>query len=79
MQLFYAGIILLMCGAAVAWASMMPSQPEGPSPKMVERMNAIDPNFTPYSTMCFKGKKVIYMYHSIFYELDDDKPVRCVK
>lgn len=82
MQLFWAGLILLLIGAVVGWAANPPTlkQPVGPSPEMVKKMDTVDPQFQPYSTMCFKGKKMIYMFRGAFYELDDNgKPIPCVK
>lgn len=82
MKFVYAIVVLMLVGIAFSWAAIPPAMkvPEGPSPEMVKKMNAIDPQFQPYSTMCFKGKKMIYMFRGAFYELDDNgKPIPCVK
>jgi len=82
MKFFFAGIWVLLIGVLVGWAATTPSvkEPRLPTVAEVQKMDKIDPEFVPYSTMCFKGKKLVYIYHAVFYELDDDgKPIRCVK
>ena len=71
MKYFYIVVFLLSLGACF-WAANLPDQPTGPAPKMIQQMNAIDTEQVFYSTICFKGKKLIRIQNSYFYELDDN-------
>jgi len=80
MKYFYVAAILGMVAAVVAWAIFLPDHPAEMSPKMVQQMNAIDPGKVFYSTICFKGKKLIRIQNSYFYELDNNEHlIPCVK
>jgi hypothetical protein len=82
MRFFYFIAIVIMVAVVIGWAALPPKhiQPVGPPPDVVQMMNSINPEFIPYSTLCFKGMKLIRIQNSYFYELDDNgKPIRCVR
>lgn len=82
MKFFYVAVFVLLIGLAVGWAASPPApkQQWQPSPEDVAKMDKVSPEAIPYITECFKGKKLIYLDRSTFYELDENgHPIPCVR
>lgn len=44
----------------------------------IEKMNLVNPESINYDTYCIKNKKVLYVFHTMMFDLDENgKPIPC--